>query len=84
MHTGYQMNDTYVASLYDNVPAGNNCWRWTTCSYSEVYLCGSNLNDPVDGGDPNDPYVIIQVCQDVPTVLYQPYIFIDDIAIAIY
>jgi hypothetical protein len=76
--------DPYIASTFDSVPPGYNCWRWATCTGSQAFLCAGDLNQGEVGGDPNDPYVIIQVCQDVPSVLYSPWIFVDDITIAIY
>ena len=84
MYTPYMMEDSYITQNFDSVPSGNNCWRWTDCTSSQQFLCGGDLNAPDVGGNPDDPYVIIQICQDVPTILYQPHIFIDEITIAIY
>jgi len=83
-YTPYMMEDSYITQNFDSVPSGNNCWRWTDCTSSQVFLCGGDLNAPDVGGNPDDPYVIMQVCQDVPAVLYQPFIYIDEITIAIY
>jgi hypothetical protein len=83
-YLGYMMNDTFVTSIFDGIPTGNNCWRWISCDADYRDLCGSNLNG-ITGGDPNDPYVIFEICeQELATQTTQPYIYIDEIAIAIY
>ena len=85
MYTGYMMEDTYLPANFDSVPSGSNCWRWIVCSYGFSYLCGGNVDDPTSGGNPNDPYVVIEISQDTPTsILYAPHIYVDDITIAIY
>ena len=84
LYQGYMMEDTYVPATFDSVPSGSNCWRWTVCSYAMSLLCGGNLNAAEGGGNPADPYVVIEICQDVPSINYQPHLYLDDITIVIY
>jgi hypothetical protein len=84
LYQGYMLEDTYVASTFDGIPTGSNCWGWTTCSYAFSFLCAGDVN-AADGGNASDPYVIIQICQDTPTsLLYQPHLYLDEISISIY
>ena len=84
-YQAYMANDTYVSSTFDGVPVGNNCLRWTTCADDVRYLIGSNLDDTASGGNPSDPYVIIEACQQTLIArTQQPYIYLDEISIIIY
>ena len=83
-YQGYMLADTLVSSIFDSVPSGFNSWRWTTCTESIRYLCGSDLNDPAEGGNPDDPYVILQICKSVLAPGKNVYIGLDDISIVIY
>lgn len=81
---GYMFADSFVASSYDGIPTGFNAWRWTTCTSSERWLFGGDLDDPVEGGDPTDPYVIIQISEQITTSPKNIYAGVDDITITIY
>lgn len=83
-YTGYMMSDSLVPTIFDSVPSGYNSWRWTSCAGSVRYLCGGDLNDPIDGGNPDDPYVIIQVCESITATVRNVYIGLDDFSIVIY
>jgi len=82
-YQGYMMTDTLVNSLFSNVPSGTNSWRWTSCTGDVHYLCGADLNG-VDGGDPSDPYAIIEVCRQASNGDYVPWVYLDDFALVIY
>ena len=83
-YQGYMMADTLIPTIHDSVPSGFNSWRWTSCTGAIRYLCGSDLNDPVDGGNPDDPFVVIEISQNITTTVKSIYIGVDDISIAIY
>jgi hypothetical protein len=84
-YQGYMEEDAFISSTFSGVPSGNNCWRWAPDDYNYRYLCGADLNAPT-GGDPSDPYVIIEICEEeITTPEYtSPTVFVDDISIAIY
>ena len=77
------MSDSYVNSTFSNVPTGLNCWRWTVCEGDVSFLFGADLN-AVNGGDPSDPYAVIEICKQATTDLYVPWIYVDDISLVIY
>ena len=81
-YQGYMMNDSYVSSIFSGIPSGLNCWRWTVCEGSISFLFGADLN-AVNGGDPSDPYAVIEICKQ-SAAAEVPYIFVDDISIVIY
>jgi hypothetical protein len=82
-YQGYMLEDTYVDGSFSSVPDGVNSWRWTSCTGTFKWLMGGDVN-ATDGGDSSDPYVIIEICQETTTSTYNPWIFLDDIAIVIY
>jgi hypothetical protein len=82
-YQGYMLNDTYVSSIFSNVPSGLNSWRWTVCEGDFSFLFGADLN-AVNGGDPSDPYAVIEICKQATTDIPVPYIYVDDISIVIY
>lgn len=83
-YQSYMMADTLVPSIFDSVPSGYNSWRWTSCAASVRYLCGGDLNDPTDGGNPDDPYVVIQICESITAIVKNVYIGLDDFSIVMY
>ena len=84
-YRGYMANDLYVSAIFENAPSANNCWRWNVVPQEYRYLCGGDLDDPYDGGDPDDEYAVIEICQEeIFSALKNPIIFLDDISIAIY
>ena len=82
-YTGYMMEDTWVPTIFDSLPSGNNCWRWIDCTSAYGWLFGGDLNDATTGGNPSDPFVCIEVCEQMGAY-YVPHTYLDDIAIAIY
>ena len=76
-YTGYNIDSPDVRTFFDNVPAGNNSWRFS--SGLQAYLFGGDLN--LDG-NPTDPYVAIEFLHlDEPVGTTAE---IDEIAIVIY
>lgn len=75
--TAYNLDNEDVRSFFDDVPAGNNSWRFA--SEPHTYLWGSDLN--LDG-NPFDAYAAIQFLHtDTPTGTTAQ---LDEIAIVIY
>jgi hypothetical protein len=81
-YQGYTMNDSYVSSIFSGIPSGLNCWRWVSWDGDISYLFGADLN-AVNGGDPSDPYAVIEICKQ-SAAAEVPYIFVDDISVTIY
>lgn len=83
-YNGYMMADSLVPTIFDSVPSGFNSWRWTTCTGSIRWFCGADLNEPTDGGNPDDPFIIIEICESITSSVKNIYLALDDVSVVIY